>query len=809
MESHGGPTDTKFTSCGKMVSHERIDARTLEITTDRSALLRVTVLEDGLVRFRFSPHHWFEDDFSYAIDPEYDPDPCEWTLVEFSDGIAIRTRTLSIRIIRQDLKCQITHIATGRILSDDSPGFEFAENRQQGGEFIRMIKKSPAGEHYYGLGDKSCTLDLRDKTFELWGSDTYAYGPTTDPLYKNIPFYIAINQGIAHGIFFDNSFRTRFEFASTDQSKTIFSAPGGELNYYFMHADAPLDVVAAYGRLTGVPKMPPLWALGFHQCKWSYYPEANVKEITSGFRERKVPCDAIYLDIDYMDGYRCFTWDAERFPDPKRMIGELRAEGFKTVVMIDPGLKIDPGYSVWKDGFDRDFYCRRQDGPYFQGSVWPGLCHFPDYTRPEVRDWWADLYHEMMSETGVDGVWNDMNEPAVFEEGTFQDDVRFHYEGHPCSHRKGHNVYGMQMVRATQEGLRRHGDGKRPFAITRSAYAGTQRFSSAWTGDNVASWEHLRMANSQCQRMSTSGFSFIGSDIGGFIESPSGELFARWVQLAVFHPFFRVHSSGDHGDQEPWSFGDDTLDLVRSAIELRYRLLPTIYTTFWRHIQDGRPILRSLPMLAAGKPDTYWRNAEFGFGDHLYIVPICDSAEVLRKHAPKGRFGRHLYLVEGDWYDYYTDEFHSSTGDEIFADCGPERIPIFVRAGAVVPHWPLQQFIGEIEHPTPVLHIWPTTEDGGPVESDWYEDAGDGTAHEQGDFRASRIIIETTDEQILTISREWHGDWLPSYKNIDIVIHAQTETRSAKADGAERNTQLDGTTLTFSVAPDFREVTIS
>lgn len=810
MESHGSNSgDLHFTGAGRLLSHEKIDDHTLELRTDRPAILRCTVLEDGIVRFRFTPNGWFEKDFSYAIDPAYSPAPCDWTVVEFSDGVAIRTQTLSIRINRQNLKTQITHIATGKILSDDAPGYEFSDNVHAGGEYVRMTKKSPGSEHYYGLGDKSCTLDLRGKRFDLWGSDTYAYGADTDPLYKNIPFYLAINNGQSHGIFFDNSFRTHFDFASSNAGQTVFSAPGGEMNYYFVHAPSPLEVVSGYARLTGVPQMPPMWALGFHQCKWSYYPEANVREITSGFRERQIPCDAIYLDIDYMDGYRCFTWDAERFPDPKGMIADLREEGFKTVVMIDPGLKIDPDYPIWKEGFDNDYYCRRMDGSINKGSVWPGLCHFPDYTREDVRDWWADLYREMMADTGVDGVWNDMNEPAVFEGGTFKDDVRFHYDGHPCSHRKAHNIYGMQMVRATQDGLQRHGGGKRPFAITRSAYAGTQRFSSAWTGDNVASWEHLRMANTQCQRMATSGFSFIGSDIGGFIETPTGELFARWMQLAVFHPFFRVHSSGDHGDQEPWSFGKETEDLVRKAIELRYRLLPTIYTAFWQHVQDGKPMLRSLALIAPERPDTYWRNAEFGFGDHLYIVPICDPWAELQKHAPKGRTGRHLYLAPGAWYHYGSDELHLSEGGEIFVDGDEETIPIFARAGSVLPHWPLQQYIGELENPTPTLHVYAPVEDEAVV-SHWYQDAGDGSGHLEGDYRASKLTV-SGDAAAFTIEQSHEGSWQPGYSEVEIVIHGLEAPDEVTVQIGNQTLDVahNQGRLRFLIKPEFDKVKIS
>ena len=727
-----------------------------EFLADNGVLLQIALVASSIVRFRFSPDARFEDDFSYALDPEFSEPVPEHEFIEFADGFAIKTGSISIRVTRLGLKTTITDTRTGRILCQDEKGYHWADDKIHGGEIVKMSKVCQNGEYFYGLGDKSCDLNLRGRRFELWGSDTYAYGPESDPLYKNVPFYLSLCRGNNYGIFFDNSFRSSFDFGSEKPNITTFQALGGEMNYYFIHGETPLEIVSRYTQLTGAPEMPPLWALGYHQCKWSYYPEALFRGVARGFRDRKIPCDALYLDIDYMDGYRCFTWDAERFPDPKRMVRELEEDGFKTVAIIDPGLKIDPNYPAWVEGIENDYFCRRQDGALMKGSVWPGLCHFPDFTRPDVREWWAGLFEEMIGDTGVHGIWNDMNEPAVFEEGTFPNDVRHDYDGHPCSHRKAHNIYGMQMIRATQEGLKRFGKGKRTFTITRSAYSGTQRFACGWTGDNVASWEHLNMANTQCQRLATSGMSFIGSDIGGFIETPSPELYLRWVQLAVFHPFFRTHSSGDHGEQEPWSFGDETTDSVRSAIEMRYRLLPTIYTTFRQYVKNGTPMLRSLPLVDHQNPDAYWRSAEFFFGDHLYVVPIM----------AEGEEGRFLYLPVGEWYSYHDDSRPKAVATDIWIDCPIDRIPVFVRGGAVVPHWPVQQHVGEIPHPEPELRIWST---GSTVESLWYEDDGEGEAWKAGGFRESKLSVEGSGHS-LSIHRAWEGHWKPGYEKIHLTF---------------------------------------
>jgi alpha-glucosidase len=771
----------------------------VELLTDNLVLLRIHVLEEGMVRFRFSVEGRFETDFSYALDPDFKPDPPACEVIEFGDGVAIRTAALSIRVSRNGLKTTISDAQTGKVLCQDEKGFHWQENKSFGGEVVKMMKAYQPGEHFYGLGDKSCDLNLRGRKFDLWGSDTYAFGPESDPLYKNIPFYIGMHRGGTYGIFFDNTFRTRFDFGAEQPGRTAFSAEGGEMDYYFIHAAEPLEVVRSYTRLTGRPGMPPLWALGYHQCKWSYYPDAVFRAIGQGFRDRRIPCDALYLDIDYMDGYRCFTWDAERFPDPKGMVAALEEDGFKTVVIIDPGLKIDPEYKVWQDGIERDVFCRRQDGNLAKGSVWPGLCHFPDFTRPDVRHWWADQFQELIEEIGVRGVWNDMNEPAVFEEGTFPNDVRHDYDGHPCSHRKAHNIYGMQMVRATQEGLRRFGNGRRTFSITRSAYAGTQRHACAWTGDNIASWEHLHIASLQCQRLAISGMSFVGSDVGGFIETPSGELYLRWVQMAVFHPFFRTHSSGDHGDQEPWSFGDEITELVKQAIELRYRLLPVIYSTFWQYVSEGMPMLRPMPLVAHQDPDAFWRSTEFFFGDHLLIIPM----------TRQGEEGRYLYLPDGEWYSYHDDYHPNVIRKDIWVDCPLDRIPIFVRSGAVLPHWPLQQYVGEIEHPEPNLLVWWKN---GTEQSRWYEDDGDGQAWRDGVYRDSTFTV-TGSPTTLKLERSWSGQWTPGYEQILMTLrglpkgHTQVEaTVDGKRVGIDKTP--DGY-FSFALPPDFRTVECS
>jgi alpha-glucosidase len=600
-------------------------------------------------------------------------------------------------------------------------------------------------------------LNLKGKRLENWATDQYAFQKEQDPLYKVVPFYIGLHHDKAYGVFFDNTFRTFFDFCHERRNVTSFWAEGGEMNYYFIYGPKMKDVVIAYTHLTGKPELPPLWALGYHQCKWSYYPESKVKEITSTFRKLQIPCDAIYLDIDYMEGFRCFTWSEEYFPDPKRMVAELAKDGFKTVVIIDPGIKIDKEYSVYNEALEKDYFCKRADGPYMKGKVWPGECNFPDFTNPEVREWWAGLYKELISDIGVKGVWNDMNEPAVMDVPgkTFPMDVRHDYDGNPCSHRKAHNIYGTQMARATYEGVKRFAYPKRPFIITRSAYSGAQRYTSSWTGDNVASWEHLWVANIQMQRMSISGMGFTGSDIGGFAEQPSGELYARWIQLGVFHPFCRTHSSGDHGEQEPWSFGEEVIDIARKFVNLRYQLLPYLYTMFWKYVNEGEPMLKPLVYFDQEDIQTLYRTDEFIFGNQILVCPILEPNAI----------GRRMYLPKGNWYNYWTNELVEGK-KELWVATNYDQIPIFIKEGAIIPKYPIQQFVGEKEFEEITLDVYYKF---GKEKSVLYEDAHDGYDYNKGRF-SLRTFNLTGKEKELIIQLHKEGEFMTNYSKFRINL---------------------------------------
>jgi alpha-glucosidase len=761
--------------------------------TDGDAKVEVVVITDEIIRVRLAPHGVFLEEFSYAV-PKLEHKAAEFTLYENEDEFRVATKSINCHIRKKDFFISFSDISN-HVTSTDAVPMHWEENVKFGGYYVFCTKTCSPDESFFGLGDKPTEFNLRGKRLKNWNTDAYSFAWNQDPLYRSIPFYISVNEGIAHGIFFDNTFKAQFDFGAEDKTKTSFWADGGELQYYYIHGPHMMDVVKSYHILTGTHPMPPLWALGYHQCRWSYYPEAKVKKITNGFRENKIPCDGIYLDIDYMDGYRCFTWNRKYFPDPQKMISELAADGFKTVVIIDPGIRVDDNYEVFKQGKENRYFCRRCDDYFMEGHVWPGRCQFPDFTNPDVRTWWGGLFDELV-QMGVAGVWNDMNEPAVFGAGTFPDDVRHQYDGFRGSHRKAHNIYGMQMVRATYEGLRSIMKNKRPFTITRAGYSGVQRFSSVWTGDNVASWEHLKLGNIQCQRLSISGISFCGTDIGGFSGEPDGELFTRWIQMGTFSPFMRAHSAGDTKEREPWSFGEPFTAINRKFIELRYRLIPYLYSTFWEHHRYGFPILRPIVMHEQDVMLNHFRQDEFTYGDKILICPVMEP----------GQIKRNVYLPKGKWFNFWTFEVVDG-GKEVPVATPLETMPIFIKAGAVIPEYPVMQYVGQMEIEEVKLNIYYTDYE---VNSFLFEDYGETFAYEQDIYLEKKFVVNGNSRE-LTINQSMEGLYTPRYDGYHLnIIGLPFKPSKIIADGKVVKDFIINTdgTVEFKFSKNFKHIEI-
>jgi alpha-glucosidase len=723
----------------------------------RDTILELRVISDKVVRFRYAAEGKFQRDFSYAVPPALEEAIVFFDIQENEDSFEIYTNFIRVFIAKNNLRVTICD-KEKNVINQDERGFHWQHYLLKGGKIVYCSKQVQPGECFYGLGDKPTEFNLRGKRQENYGEDKYGFAKDADPLYKNIPFYYGLHNGRGYGIFFDNTFRTIFDFGNERPDVCSFWARGGEMCYYFVYGPQLLKVAEEYTRLTGTAELPPLWALGYQQSRWSYFPDSRVREVANEFRNRQIPCDVIHLDIDYMEGFRCFTFNKEGFPDPAKLIRELADMGFKIVVIIDPGIKVDPEYKIYQEGIAKNYFCKRADGALMEGDVWPGKCVFPDFTNPDVRKWWSGLF-KALADVGVRGVWNDMNEPAVFEIGTFPEDVRHDYDGDPCSHRKAHNIYGHMMSRATANGLKKYLMPHRPFIITRSCYAGAQRWTTVWTGDNSATWEHLNLASIQCQRLAISGISFAGSDIGGFIGEPDGELYIRWLQLATFHTFMRTHSASNETNfnQEPWSFGQKYEFIARKFIQLRYHLLPYIYTTFWQYSGNGTPMLRPLAFVAQDDPEVYDRSEEFMLGDHLLISPVNEP----------GIKEKIIYLPKGKWYYYWSDKLLE--GGAITKVATPlKEIPLFVKAGAVIPKFPKMQFVSDnFEIREMILEVYYNQ---GITHSILYEDAGDNYGYKNEQYNVIRFKLIGENNSI-TLKKKYIGNFEAAYREYRVIFH--------------------------------------
>jgi len=745
-----------------------------------AAVAVVTALSPDVIRVRITPAGKEGRDHSYAVVNR-----------NFGDaGATFNVEAMRSTISTSTLRVSIQH-APFRIAFARRDGQSLDEDDAQRGTALsstganRVWKRLRNDDQIYGLGEKNGPLNKRGwklggYSFTMWNSDTFGYDSSTDPLYVSVPFYMVLRNGAAHGIFFDNTWRSNFDIGHQTEGVLSFGAEGGALDYYFIYGPEPKKVIERYTTLTGRMPLPPLWALGYHQCRYSYYPEDKVRFIADNFRVRRIPADVIWLDIHYQDRYRPFTWNQKRFPDPPKLIGDLRKQGFRTVTIVDPHPPKVRGYAPYDTGLAGDHFVKNPDGSIYEAPVWPSKAEdgdapdwskppgtpsvFPDFSKPATRTWWGNLYADFLN-MGVAGIWNDMNEPAIFDTptGTMPLDVRHDNEGAPTDHREIHNVYGMLMTRATYEGLARLRPNERPFVLSRASYAGGQRYSALWPGDNVSDWTALRASIPTLLGMGLSGFPFVGVDIGGFAEAPTAELYTRWLQAGVFYPFMRTHTTFGTPDQEPWSYGVDHEAINRRAIELRYQLLPHIYNVMREASETGIPAMRPLFL---EDPNDGGFDDEFLFGSDLLIAPVLRA----------GVTERGVYLPRGDWYNYWTGERH--TGQKwINVPVTLASIPIFVRGGAFVFAQPVVQHTGEMPGQPLEVTLYPA----GNSERWLYEDAGNGREYERGGFARRRFASR---DGVIEIGAP-EGNYRPTSRELHLTVRGMTDAKRVLVNGAE------------------------
>jgi alpha-glucosidase len=718
-----------------------------------AATMRVTALTDSIVRVRIAPGGAFPEDASWAVphDVRMKSVPVRAT----TDGFG--TAALAVHLNPVTLGLTVTDLQGKTIVADASDAVRID------GRGFTLRKALPIDQHIFALGDKTGPLDRRGSTFVDWNTDAFGFAPSTDPIYKSIPFYVGSDsEGRSYGLFLDNSWRSAFDFGHKDASAIEMSAPDGPIDYYVIAGPTVPDVVRRYTDLTGKPPLTPLWALGYQQSRWGYSSDAEVREIGARLRADQIPTDVIWMDIDYQDRYRPFTVDRAKFPDLKKLNTDLNADGIRLVAITDLHIAYAPnqGYAPLEAGLAANHFVRKADGSLYVAPVWPGPAVFPDFTRTASRDWWGSLYEDFIAD-GFSGFWNDMNEPAVFETPTKtmpldnlhrvdSDD----FSARDATHAEIHNVYGMENTRGTFEGMLRLRPGVRPFVMTRASYAGGQRYAATWTGDNSSTWDHLRLCVEQLVNLGLSGFAYSGCDVGGFVGGASPDLLTRWYEVAAFTPLFRNHSAHDAPRMEPWVDGPEHLAIRKRFIEERYRLMPYLYALAELNSRTGDPIMRPLfyDYPDAMKSDCD-KSMSFTLGRDLLIAgpPKPESPQPFS-----------VCLPAGGWYDYWTGL--PVTESKLTMAPKLEALPVYVRAGAILPRQPLAQSTMQVPQGPLGLDIYL----GEDCRGELYFD--DGVSITGASLRQS-ISCTVTPAGVRLRFGPRQGKWRPWWKTISVTVH--------------------------------------
>lgn len=723
-----------------------IEENILRISTNNADVI-LSVYHESVIRVQIYKEGLPHEDNPYSVIEKPSDMPVHFE--EQDDKLILATAMIRVEIAKSPVR--ITFLdKDGHVINADDPAF----GSSWIGEEATTYKVLQEGERFLGLGEKTGGLDRRGKAYTNWNYDYFAYPTDGDPLYMSVPFYIGIHHGLCYGIFFDNTYKTQFNFGASNRRFSYFQSQGPGMDYYFIHHDDMEGIIEAYTLLTGRTPLPPKWCLGYQQCRYSYYPDKEVLQVARTFREKNLPADVIYLDIHYMEDYKVFTFHPERFPNPKQLVDELESMGFHVVVIVDPGVKIEEGYDCYNSGREKDVFAKYPDGTYYEGAVWPGWCHFPDFTRAATREWWGAQY-TIYTEAGIEGFWNDMNEPATWG-NNIPDLVEFDFEGQGATHKKAHNVYGMQMVRSTYEGTRKLLNGKRPFILSRSGYAGIQRYAAVWTGDNVADDDHMLTGVRLINSLGLSGIPYAGYDVGGFAGDASRQLFARWIALGTFSPFYRGHSMINSRDAEPWTFGEEVEEISRNFLNLRYRLLPYLYSIFYEASQTGMPVQRSLAIYHPHDHRTFapaYEN-QYCFGPNFLIAPVRGEQDMAK-----------VFFPAGGWYDFFRDRYYD--GDqEVLVEVQSDEIPCYVRAGAIVPMQDVVQHTNETPAPTLHLHVYK----GNTATSfEYYDDDGATYGYEEGAFYKRQFSFHPNEQQLLLDHPE--GNYSPFFHQVKVYFH--------------------------------------
>ena len=769
-------------------------------------VMRVVALRDDVLRVRIGRSRALPEDASWAVLPEA---RLQHVAVTHEPG-GFSTATVRVRIDAFAGTLAVADLE-GRMILEDAADAPFSESEPSSGgngHGFTITKALPAETSIFGLGEKAGQLDRRGRSFVMWNTDAYRYQESSEPLYKDIPFFVGFERGRAYGLFLDNTFRSRFEFGVRHPDRLSFGADGGAIDYYIMAGPTPADVQRGYAWLTGPPPLPPLWSFGYQQCRFTYMSQAEAMMVAHRMRAERMPCDVIWFDIDVLEGHRAFSINKQAYPDFPGMVEELGRLGYRAIVITDLHVARlqGAGYVPWDGGSAGNHFVHDAEGGVYIGKVWPGDCAFPDFTRKATRDWWGTLLRSEVLVDHVAGIWNDMNEPSVFGTPTRTmplDNVhRIEEPGfatRTASHREIHNVFGMQNARATYDGMLAARSDRRPYVMSRATYAGGQRTSVVWTGDNSGTWNHLRMSTPMLLGLGLGGFAFAGCDLGGFAGSAPPDLLTRWFQLGMFNPIARGHADKGSRHREPYVDGEPHSSIRRHAIEERYRLLPYIYTVAEEASRTGMPMMRPLfmefPEAAGGYALDLEGGNQFMWGGALLVAPAPYPEEVDRYQ---------VILPPGDWYDYWTGArianpapatLTGGSGSTAEAGDDPEqmphrvdrtpqldRLPVFVRAGSIIARQPLVQSTSETPQGPLELAIYPGPNCQGAV----YIDDGLSFAYRDGSYLRVHHRCHREQDGTMIVSLGRHdGTFRPWWTRLEVAIHdASAPAGPVTLDGA-------------------------
>lgn len=773
---------------------ERDDA--LEIRFEQGRM-RLAWEEEGILRVRFTPGKAFSPRRSW--DPLLEREAVRPEVEVLSDRLVLRGGLFTVSVELPGGRVAFFH-GTEEFATDAAPpawretcAAECGIPVEEGDELppgrarlaVSLRKRLHPREGLFGFGQRTCGLDRRGNRFSHWTEDPPGpHNRAMDNLYQAHPLFMALRPGLAWGLLLHSTWFSRFDAGCSQWDELEIFTLGGELDYYLLYGPTPREFVDRLTRLTGRPALPPRWSLGYHQSRWGYGSEGEVRHLVAEFRQRGIPLDAVHLDIDHMRGYRSFTWDPQRFPQPARLLRDLRRSGVRAVTIVDPGIKVEfgKGYGVAEEMATTGMALENPDGSPWTGYCWPDAVMFPDFTRAEVREWWGCRV-QALGELGVSGVWNDMNEPSVFQrpfstgmgDGQRPMPLGLRHGGaeESAPHAEVHNLYGTLMSQAAYEGLLRAGPEVRPWVLTRSAFIGIQRYAASWMGDNTSWWEHLQMSLPQLASMGLCGSPHVGVDIGGFFGHCTPELFARWIQLGAFYPFMRNHTARGTAPQEPWAFGPEVEEIARRAIRLRYRLLPYLYTLAVEAHRTGAPILR--PLLYEFPEDVEgWRvDDQAMVGPSLLVAPVVHP----------GRTYRLVYLPEGCWYDFWTGQRHQGPA-ALVVQAPLWRIPVFIRGGGALPLGPERHStaepLGEL-----TWDVYPAGET-----SSWtlVEDDGETFAYRLGAVAETEISCREDPQRVVVRLGERRGSWAPAPRKLSFRIHCTRRPVQVLLDRRELST---------------------